>query len=339
MTELIVAVFLALIISSMCSLFEAVLYSVPIRHIESLIAKGRKSGIILKNLRLNIQRPITAILTLNTIANTAGAAVAGAAFASVFGHPKLGYFSALFTLAILIFSELLPKTAGIIYNAMIAPTIAYPMKILVWLFSPFIWLSSLITGIFKKEHMEDIITGEELRILSSLSLRSGQIKPYQQKVIENILLLESRRIKEIMTPRTVVLSLNKGMTVEEASKAFEHWEHSRYPVYDKNKEDIVGVVLTKELFINLSRGMKDKRIGEIMRPVHFVVESARVSSVLFEFIGSRQKLFVVLDEYGGMSGVVTLEDILEDILGREIIDESDRIIDKQEFARQRVRRP
>ncbi len=338
MTELIVAVFLALIISSMCSLFEAVLYSVPLRHIESLIVQRRRSGIILKDLRLDIQRPITAILTLNTIANTAGAAVAGAAFASVFGHHSLGYFSALFTLAILIFSELLPKTAGVIYNAKIAPTIAYPMKILVWLFSPFIWLSSLITGIFKKEHMEDIITGEELRILSSLSLRSGQIKPYQQKIIENILLLESRRIKEIMTPRTVVLSLNKGMTVEAASKVFEHWEHSRYPVYDKNKEDIVGVVLTKELFINLSRGMKDKRIGEIMQPVHFVVESAKASTVLFEFIGSRQKLFVVLDEYGGMSGVVTLEDILEDILGREIIDESDRIIDKQEFARQRVRR-
>jgi CBS domain containing-hemolysin-like protein len=132
----------------------------------------------------------------------------------------------------------------------------------------------------------------------------------------------------------VVFSLSEHLTLEEAAAQSKKWEHSRFPVYDKNVEDIVGIVLTKELFMALSRGEKLRRLTDIMRPVHFVAETARLNNVLMEFMGATQHLFVVIDEYGGLSGVVSLEDILEEILGREIVDESDQVADKRELAQE-----
>jgi len=171
--------------------------------------------------------------------------------------------------------------------------------------------------------------------MATLSLRSGGIKHYQKNVIENVIYLENKIVKDVMTPRTVVFSLNEHLTLEEASKKYEFWEHSRFPVYNKDMEDVVGIVLTKELFIALSRGEKNKCLTDIMKPVRFVVEKAKLSNVLMEFIESREKLFVVVDEYGGLSGLISLEDILEAMLGWQIMDESDKVSNKQELARER----
>ena len=144
-------------------------------------------------------------------------------------------------------------------------------------------------------------------------------------------------VNDVMTPRTVVFSLSERLTLEEAAAKSKKWEHCRFPVYDKNVEDIVGIVLTKELFMALSRGEKAKKLSDIMRPVRFVAETARLNNVLMEFMGAKEHLFVVIDEYGGLSGVISLEDILEEILGREIVDESDQVADKRELARKRRR--
>ena len=191
-----------------------------------------------------------------------------------------------------------------------------------------------ITGLIKRDAAQYPVSSEELKTMAQLSLRAGGIKHYQEIVIENILSLESKIVKDVMTPRTVVLSLNEHLTLEEACKAATCWEHSRVPVYDKDSEDIVGIVLAKELFIALAAGKKGMALTEFMRPAHFVVETAKLNNVLMEFTGSREKLFVVIDEYGGLSGIISLEDILEEILGREIIDESDRVVDKRKLARQ-----
>jgi len=163
----------------------------------------------------------------------------------------------------------------------------------------------------------------------------GGIKPYQESVIDNILSLDAITVKDVMTPRTVIFSLSEHLTLEKAGHKSSRWEHSRFPVYGRDMEDIVGVVLTKELFIALSEGKEGAPLTDIMRPVHFVAETAKLSNVLAEFINLRQHLFVVLDEYGGLAGLVSLEDILEEILGREIIDESDQVADKRELARKR----
>jgi magnesium and cobalt exporter, CNNM family len=140
----------------------------------------------------------------------------------------------------------------------------------------------------------------------------------------------------VMTPRTVVFSLDKRLTLEDACQESLRWEHSRVPVYDKDIEDIVGIILTKKLFMTLAEGKNGITLTELMRPVHFVVETAKLNNVLMEFIGSREKLFVVIDEYGGLSGVISLEDILEEILGKEILDESDQVEDKQKLAKQQM---
>ncbi len=338
MTELVLAVGVAIFISAGCSLFEAVLYSVPMRHIEALDQAGKTSGKIFKKMRRNVERPITAILSLNTIAHTAGAAVAGSAAAAVFGHEWLGYFAGFFTLAILIFSEIIPKTAGVVYGRSLLSPVAYCLKTLVLLMAPAIWLSSLVTRLIARDKTEDAVTAKEIRAMARSSLRTGGIKPYQEKIIERILTLQNKKVKDVMTPRTVVFSLSEHLTLEEASGNVEKWEHSRFPVYDEGMEDVVGVVLTKELFIALREGKEDIHLTELMRPAHFVAEAATLNSVLMEFLGSRQQLFVVLDEYGGLSGLISLEDILEEILGREIVDESDMVMDKRALARQRRQR-
>lgn len=335
MIELIIAVGCAIVISAGCSLFEAVLYSVPMRHVETMVQKNKASGRILKELRGNVDGPITAILSLNTIANTAGAAVAGSAATVVFGHQWLGYFSAFFTLAILIFSEVIPKTAGVVYSRPLVPFVALPLKVLVKVMKPFIWLCSHITGLISRNRTGESVTPDELRTMARISLQTGGIEHYQESVIGNILSLETKTVKDVMTPRTVIFSLSEHLSLEEASQKSDRWEHSRFPVYDKEMEDVVGIVLTKELFMALSQGKTDLPLTELMRPVHFEVETAKLNNVLMEFMETRQKLFVVIDEYGGLSGLITLEDILEEILGREIIDESDQVVDKRELARLR----
>ncbi|MBW2144841.1 MAG: DUF21 domain-containing protein, partial [Deltaproteobacteria bacterium] len=333
MIELVLAVGLAIFISAGCSLFEAVLYSVPMRHIEALDQAGKTSGKIFKKMRRNVEQPITAILSLNTIAHTAGAAVAGSAAAAVFGREWLVYFAGFFTLAILIFSEIIPKTAGVVYGRSLLSPVAYCLKTLVLLMAPAIWLSSLVTRLIARDKTEDAVTAKEIRAMARSSLRTGGIKPYQEKIIERILTLQNKKVKDVMTPRTVVFSLNEHLTLEEASGNVEKWEHSRFPVYDEGMEDVVGVVLTKELFIALREGKEDIHLTELMRPAHFIAEAATLNSVLMEFLGSSQQLFVVLDEYGGLSGLISLEDILEEILGREIVDESDMVMDKRALAR------
>jgi len=335
MVELVIAVSFAVIISAGCSLFEAVLYSTPIRHIETMIQKGKRGGRIFKELREDVERPITAILSLNTIAHTAGAAIAGSAATAVFGYQWLGYFSLFFTLVILIFSEIIPKTAGVVYARPLIPFVALPLKWLVKLMAPAVWLCSHITGLIARDKAQESISSDELRILARLSLQTGGIKKYQEDIIDNILSLDTGTVKDVMTPRTVIFSLSEHLTLEEASKKSTGWEHSRFPIYHKDMEDIVGIVLTKELFIALSEGKKDIPLTDLMMPVHFVVETAKLNNVLMEFMESRQKLFVVIDEYGGLSGIISLEDILEEILGREIIDESDQVADKRKLARER----
>ncbi len=338
MLELILSVSFAIVISAICSLCEAVLYSVPIRHIETLANSGSRAGKIFKELRENIDKPIGAILSLNTIANTAGAAFAGSAAATVFGHEKLTYFSIFFTLAILIFSEIIPKTAGVVYSKFFMPIIAYPLKVLVWIMSPAIWMISLITKVIAKEKTQESVSADELRIMAHLSFKTGGIDPLQKEMIENILSLNNKIVKDVMTPRTVIFSLSEHMIIEEVIRINEKWEHSRIPVYDKDKEDIVGIVHVKDIFVQLIKGNKDIKLTQIMRPAHFVVELARLSQVLLEFLERREHMFIVLDEYGGLAGLITLEDVLEEILGHEIVDESDEVEDKRELARERRRR-
>jgi CBS domain containing-hemolysin-like protein len=335
MSELLIAISLAIGISAVCSLFEAVLYAATPGQIEASVHGGHPAGRVFKSLRADVDRPIAAILSLNTIAHTAGAAFAGSAAAGVFGHNWLPHFSVVFTAAVLVFSEILPKTMGVVHAGPMIPYVAYPLRALVWAMGPLIWMSTAITRLIAPGKREEMVTRSELMHLVRLSFQKGGIEDYQRKTIEKILNLRQKRVKDVMTPRTVVVSFNERAGLHEVTRSQATWEHSRYPVYDKDPEDIVGIVLVRDIFVALSRGRLDIRLSELTQPVHFVVESAPLDRMLMEFLDRREHLFVVLDEYGGLAGVITLEDILEEILGREIVDESDRVEDKRELARRR----
>ena len=344
MIELIIVVAAVILTSAMCSLFEAVLYSVPISHIETLAHENKTSGLILRRLRQTVDRPISAILSLNTISNTGGVSLAGFLFATaVMGEKNTGesfagiVFSIAMTFAILFLSELLPKTVGVVYSRPLSSMIARPLQLLVWIFTPFIVLSRLATRLVAKEQKEQDISDEELISLARLGRRSGALDPTEARVIQNILSLKSKTAHEVMTPRTVVFSLKDDLTVEETRNQRGIWSYSRIPVYEKDFEDIVGIVLRRDILAALTNDRGHRKLSDLMRPVHFVAESHSLDRILQMFLDRRQHLFTVIDEYGGLAGVLTLEDVLEEILGSEIVDESDRVDDLRELARRRRR--
>ncbi|SMP76128.1 hemolysin family protein [Desulfonatronum lacustre] len=336
MFELLLVVGLATLVSGLCSLSEAVLYSVPWSHLEQMRKSGKKSGVLLFDLRNNVERPIAAILTLNTVANTAGAAVAGAFAAALFGTESLIYFSAVFTMIILVFAEILPKTMGVMYNRQLAGFLAQPLCFLVVLFSPVIWLMDRITRLIGRKKAGPEATEDDLRAVISLTRKAGVIKHYEEMSIRNILSLDTKMVKDIMTPRTVIFSFPVELSVGEARTLKTVWPHSRIPVYeDEDQEDIVGIVYRRELLEALANDQDDLVLGRLMKPVQFVLESITLDKLLVRFLESRMHLFIVLDEYGGLVGLVTLEDVLEEILGSEIVDETDQVVDMRELARQR----
>lgn len=332
--QLCLAVGLAIGISAMCSVFEAVLYSVPLGHIEVLSQSNKLSGRLLQKLKKDIHKPITAILTLNTIANTAGAAIAGASAAVVFGDQYLAWFSAAFTFAILLFSEILPKTIGVAYCKALSPWIALPLHWLVKMLSPAIYLIQAITKLIPTKQRELLVSAEEIQAIASFSRRSGEISRQEERVITNILELKNKNVREAMTPRTVTFSLNANLIVSEAKQFVDKWNlHSRVPIYNTDPDDVIGIVLRKDVLLCAANDDNDIKLMDLMHPVHFVPESAQLTTVFIDFIEHRRHLFVVVDEYGGVTGVISLEDIIEEIVGQEIMDESDETKDMRELAK------
>lgn len=335
MITLIVAISVAILVSFLCSLAEASLYAVPWSAIERLRNEGRRSGQLLFRMRTEVDKPIAAILTLNTVANTAGSTIAGAAYLAVFGPSSMALFATVFTALILAFGEIVPKTLGVAHAAPVARFLARPINAAVILLSPLLWLTGLLTRLLSPPGGAPQISEDDIRAMTSLSRQAGGIKPYEESFIRNTLAMDQKRVHEIMTPRTVVFSLPDDITVEEAYKDPGIWHFSRIPVYGEDNEDLVGLVERRALGQNYAEDKKGLKLSDIMRPLHFVLESLTLDLLLREFLKTRVHLFAVIDEYGGLAGVVSLEDVLEEILGSEIMDESDNVADLRALARER----
>ena len=334
LTVLIISVSFAILTSALCSILEAALYSLSLSHIELLAQNRPQTASMLTKLKSNIDEPITAILTLNTIANTFGATVSGAAAAVVFGENKLIWFSLFFTMAILLFSEILPKTAGVVYNRQLAPYIAAPLQLMITILRPFIWLSQTVTRLIPNRGKDHQISAEELQAIAMISRKSGEIEKEQELVITNILKLGERTVRQVMTPRTVTFSLEKDLTIREAAELKDEWKiHSRAPVYGDNVDNIVGIAMSRDVYMAATDNRQHLKLTHIMHPPHFIPETAPLNRVLFEFFERHQHLFIVVDEYGSVTGVISLEDIIEEIVGYEIMDESDRTKNMRELAR------
>lgn len=336
MLELVLAVSVAIAVSFLCSLLEAAFYSIPPSLIEKLKREDKRQGEMLQALRQDVEKPITAILTLNTAAAVAGSAVAGAAAVHVFGEESLALFTAGFTLLILLLGEIVPKTIGVAHARALAPWLARPLTAMVWLCLPVIWvLGRLIRFIGRKQKGPEA-DEDDIRAVVSLTRKSGVLKPYEESAIRNILALDIKRVGDIMTPRTVVFSLPADMTVDQAMEQNAQWAHTRVPVYQgENAEDILGVVYRRQVFEAAANDKGHLKLSDIMKPARYVPESLTLDKLLRQLLESRLHLFVVLDEYGGMAGVVTLEDVLEEMLGSEIVDETDEVVDMRELARRR----
>lgn len=348
--EFCLAVAFAIIVSALSSVTEAALYSLSHSQIEVMAKSGSRAGIILKELKADINRPITAILTLNTVANTMGAAIAGASAAVLFGEHSLGIFSLAFTLAILIFSEIIPKIIGVSYCKELAPWIAYPLFVIVKAVGPLVWVTKRLAKLIEKPGQQSFVTAKEIQAIAALSKKSGEISRQEEKIIINILELKHKTVRKAMTPRTVIFSLSAHLPVKEAANYADWNFHSRVPVYDKDQGDIVGVVLRKDVLLAVAGGLSSPLNGEtvspssgaghntltlsdLMEPPHFVPESIPLPNILLEFIEHRQHLFIVVDEYGGVTGIISMEDIIEEIMGEEIMDETDKTQNMRALAR------
>ncbi len=334
MVALIVTVTVALVISAFCSTTEAMLYSVPWTHIEKSRESGAKTGEILYEMRSNIDKPITAVLTLNTVANTAGSAIAGAFAAAALGAGNLPLFAAVFTVLVLIIGEIIPKTLGVAYAGPLSTILAYPLAFLVKIFSPVTWASGFLTRLITPANKGPEATDDDIRVMASLSRKSGGIEAYEETAIANILALDTRHVHDIMTPRTVVFSLPADTPVKEAFENTNLWHFSRIPVYGEHNEDITGLVQRRNI-VQYKEEDAEKTLADIMEPIRFVPESETLDKLLTQFLESHQHLFAVLDEYGGLAGVVSLEDVLEEMLGREIMDETDVVPDMRAVAKER----
>ena len=333
----ILSVTVALVTSCFCSLCEAALLSLSPAEVELLAEQHPARGERLKALKADIDRPITAILTLNTLANTLGASVAGGAAAALFGRAGLAVFSIVFTLAVLLFTEILPKSLGVGYARQVGPWMARPLGFVIVALGPLVALARMVTRLAPKHEAggaDGHLSAEELKTFASLSRKSGAIQADQEAVIANILQLGQTKARDIMTPRTVTFSAPASLTVREAAMLEDEWRrHSRVPVYEGEPDDVVGLVLSQDVLLAAAEQRLDATLKSLMRPVHFVPETAPADRIFLDFFEKHQHLFVVVDEYGSVTGVVSMEDILEEIIGREIVDESDRARNMRELAR------
>lgn len=338
MTLLIVYILVALVFSFLCSIAEAVLLSVSTPYVALLEKHGRSSGPLLRNLKADINRPLAAILTLNTIAHTIGAAGAGAQVAVVFGNAYLGVASAVLTLLILIFSEIIPKTLGAHHWRRLAPATAYGLRVLIWVLYPFVKLTQKLTAGMADGPTLRGFSRQEFAAMAELSAREGQLARRESEVLQNLLLLRDTCVRDAMTPRPVVFSLPRDVTVAEFFTEHEQVRFSRIPIYRDDPDAVDGFVLRSDLLLARANGRGAARIGEFERPMPVLPESLSLAQAFNDVLKVRAHIVQVVDEYGVLAGILTLEDIIETLLGLEIVDEGDETVDMQEHARRLWRR-
>ena len=333
MLLLIIYVTVALGFSFLCSIAEAVLLSVTSPYIALLQQEGRPSGALLHKLSNNIHKPLAAILTLNTIAHTIGAAGAGAQAAAVFGSAYVGAASVVLTLLILIVSEIIPKTLGAHYWRSLAPMTAYCLKYLIWALYPFVIMAERLTRGLSEGPTLNGFSREEFAVMAELSAQEGSLAPAEKRILQNLLQLKELRVKDVMTPRTVVYSLAEETTVSQFTRELDKAQFSRIPIYRDTIDGVVGFVLRSDLLLAEAKGQGDKPLSHFRRDLPATLESLSLLQAFNEFQRQRAQIMLVVDEYGGAEGIVTLEDVFETLLGLEIVDESDRTADMQKLAR------
>lgn len=333
---LLLFLFSALGISFLCSILEAVLLSVPMSYVSMLESEGRKGANLLKKYKQDIDRPISAILSLNTIAHTVGAAGVGWCSDRVFGSEFFAVTSAVMTLLILVFSEIIPKTIGASYWRSMAIPASKIIHVLVLITYPLVLLSEVITHMFSGNQHAVSVSREEVSAMVTVGAEEGVFEKKENRMIQNLLKLDDIKARDIMTPSSVVEMAEESMTLGEFYKNDDYRTYSRIPVYNEENDDYIkGYVLRQTILEKLSEDKFDQRLSDIIRPVLSFSETEPVSNIWEKLLEKKEHISVIIDEYGCFRGIVTMEDVIETMLGTEIVDEKDRVTDMQEFAREK----
>lgn len=334
MLLLILYISLALFFSFICSVAEAVLLSVTPSYIENMKENNPVRAARLKRLKQdNLDRSLAAILTLNTIAHTVGAIMAGAQATVVFGDTWFGLFSAVMTLMILFLSEIIPKTIGAVYwPKLTGPTVFFVSFIIVALY-PIVWLSEKLTQIISRGEKTHIVSRDEFIAMARIGEQAGHINENELRVILNLFQFGSMTVNDIMTPRTVISALPENMLVKDAIEYITNNPVSRLPLYRTDIDHIVGFVLRDDILLKMSLDRHEESLKSFMREILVVPKKTSVSILLTRLLKERQYIAIVIDELGGTSGLVTLEDLIETLTGIEIIDEIDKVEDMRALAR------
>lgn len=334
-TMLIVYFCLAILVSFACSIFEAVLLSVSQPFIATMKKSQPAMGKRWETLKTQIDGPLTSILTLNTIAHTVGSIgvgkeVSGLASNSGYGGWIEGLTAALMTFAVLVLSEIIPKTLGAKYWRRLAPTVGLLLEKLTWLMGPVVWFIRLFGG---SGHGESEFSREELKVMADIGHKEGKLQEGESRILQNLLRMRDNDVGDVMTPRVVVFSLPSENTVGEFLKDHEACPFTRIPIYSDTPDHVTGFVLRDDLMLAAAKNQDKTKLSEFSRPIQSVSESLRLTIAFDEMVANRNHIALVVDEYGGLAGLVTLEDIIETLLGLEIVDEADTKTDMQEFAR------
>lgn len=334
---LILYVLLALGVSFVCSVMEAVLLSLTGPYISALDSEDHPIAPQLRSYKEDVDRPLAAILSLNTVAHTVGAAGAGAQAQVVFGEAWIAVSSAVLTLLILVVSEIIPKTIGAVYWRSLAPLVARTLGWVLKLTWPLVKMSELITKAIAAKNHHGGMSREEFEALADIGRKQGLIDEAESKTLKNLLRFGSLCVKDAMTPRTVMISFPLSQTVGALMKSHPDLRFTRIPVLGDAPDDVQGYVLKTDLLLAAAHDQHDRPIAELMRPITLVDEDARLWDVFQNLLKAREQIAIVVDQYGGVEGVITLEDLVETLLGMEIVDEVDNVRDMQALARERWR--
>ena len=320
-------------LSALCSTLEATLLSTPLSYITGLEEQEVKGAKRLKRLKQNSDRPISAILCINTIANTVGASIVGSLVYEVYGDALVGIFSTIFTLAILIFSEIIPKTIGTSYWRSLALPASVIINAMIFISFPLVWVLEKMQRLISSRSTQVSVSREDISAMVSVATEEDVIEKEEKKMIQNLLKLDEVTAHEIMTPSAVVEMAEADMTIREFYESDN--THSRILVYDPdNDEYVMGYVLRQTVLEKMAEDSFDMPLKDIIRPILTFSEEDSVSDIWEKLLEKKEHISVIIDEYGSMRGIVTMEDVIETMLGQEIVDETDEVVDMQEYAKE-----
>lgn len=329
---------MSLSISFLCSILEAVLLSISPSYIGVLEQQKHPAAPALQKLKADIDRPLSSILSLNTAAHTVGAAGAGAQAAIVFGDGSIAIFSAVLTLAILLLTEIIPKTLGATYWKALAPFTARTLPVLILITYPLVLLSRMVSSLITPDKKANSISRDELSALADIGQREGVFQPAESSFLKSLLKSTHLRVRDFMTPRPVLFMLSESLTVRQVLEKQPNFRFSRIPLYKENRDQVTGYILKDDLLLAGARDQLDRPLSDFARTLIVIPDSMLLPEFFQRLLNKGEHIALVVDEYGGVDGVATLEDVVETLLGLEIVDEADSDIDLQAVARERWER-